>query len=213
MHELPAMRRIAVERRKEADPIGCWIPTDNRLIAWGGPLGPMKRLGIMGGALLDALKGAKPIFHYSVVNGRVMRTDGTTIFVTGRTRGGGETIVATWDHGESKLEMLGRLNQQRILLDRLPHEVAYQFMRAMEFPELPPPQALISDCIAAGEKEPQTSLFGCGAGAPISVAVGIEKTHFCLDHRLFDPPHMVRLTEMYSEQLEEALRVDSLHGD
>lgn len=200
------MRRLAVERRKEADPIGCWIDTDSRLVAMSGPMGPTYRMKILGNALLDVLEQNIPMFHYSVVDGKVMQTDGTSIFVTGRTKGDGETIVATWDRGDEMNEVLGRLVRTRRIIADLPSEVAYQLLKTADFPHLPPPQALISDCIVAEEQEPQTSLFGCGAGAPISIAVGVKRTHICLDHRLYDPrPHMQTLVRGFQEQIEAAL--------
>lgn len=196
-----ALRRLAIERRREADPIGCWIPTDPRLVEMAGPMGPSERIRILGNALMDTLEEAKPLLHMSVVNGRPMLTDGTSIFVTGRTKDDGETIVATWDRGEPVMEVVTRIARARRLLAELPEAVAYEFFRSMDFPNLPPPQALISDCIVANERVPQTSLFGCGAGAPISIAVGIEQTHIVLDHRLYDPkPHMRTLVEGFQKR-------------
>lgn len=190
------MRRLAVERRKEADPIGCWLRTDQRLVMMKGPMSATYRMSILGNALLEVIEANRPMFHYSVVGGRVMMTEGTTIFVTGRTKGDGETLVVTWDAGERAIDVVGQMARTRRLIAELPSEVTFQLLKAAEFPNLPPPQALISDCILANEKEPQTSLFGCGAGAPISIAVGVEKTHVVMDHRLFDPrPHMRNLVE------------------
>jgi hypothetical protein len=197
---------MAIERRREADPIGCWIPTDPRLSAMRGPLGPTRRMGILGNALMETLEAHKPMFHVAVVGGKPMRTEGTTIFVTGRTKDDGETIVATWDYGESVMEVLRRLSRIRDILNKLPSSVAYEFLKALDFANLPPPQALISDCIVADEQDPQTSLFGCGAGAPISIAVGVERTHIVMDHRLYDPkPHLRTLVHGFQERVVAAL--------
>lgn len=202
---VPAMRRIAVERRKDADPVGCRIPTDARLLRYRGPAGGVKRVALTGYCLMEALEDRWPDFHMSVVNGRILLTGGTSIYVTGRTRGGGETLAVTWDYGESVNQPIRRLNRLRRLLTELPDEVAYRIMSADLTPDLPPPQALLSDVIGVDERDPDTALAGCGGSAPMSIAVGVRTTHFVFDHRLVDPDHFQPLVTTYQRYLSEAL--------
>ena len=203
--QVPAMRRIAIERRKDADPVGCRIPTDPRLLHYRGPVGGLRRIAFLGYSLMEALEDQWPQFHDSVVNGRVLRTRGTTIYVTGRTKGGGETITATWNYGEHANVAMGRLNRLRRLIADLPDEVAYRLLSTDWTPDLPPPQALLSDCIEFGEDDPDTSLFGCGGAAHVSFAVGVKSTAVVADHRLHDPPHWMALVRSFNRHLDEAI--------
>jgi len=166
-----------------------------------GPMDRMKRMQLIGCAMMEALEDQWPQFHRSVVGENVLLTAGTSIYVTGRTKDNGETIVATWDYGESFLKVMGRIGRVRKVLEELPPEVAAKLLSLDWTPDLPPPQALVSDVIGEGEENPDTSLFGCGGAAPVSLAVGIVTTHLVVDHRLHDPAHFVPLMVAYKKHL------------
>ena len=200
------MRRIAVERREgNRDQIGMRLKTPEYLSRISGPLGAPRRLQIAGTALLEALEALKPMLHYSVVNGVVLLTEGTSIYVTGRTKGGGETLVSTVDFGEPMSAAMARLNRLRRLLVEVPDRAAYAFMKVQEMPDVAPPQVLLSDVIEYGEALPITCLAGCGGAAPVAIAIGNEEIEIKVDHRLYDPPHMTKLAKEWTSRMENLI--------
>ena len=74
--------------------------------AWLAALGPLERLQRAGKAVLDTLSVCYPLFHRSLVAGRIIQASGTTIMVTarGRAQGGHRGIVAVpWSADEQAL--------------------------------------------------------------------------------------------------------------
>lgn len=215
--QVPAMRRIAIERRHgQPDPVGTWIDTDPRLLKFKGLMAGVARIRRMGEALMEALEEQWPQFHQSIHDDQVLLTSGTTISFTGRTKPhrvddrfpvwSTETLSMTWDYEEPFSEANGRLNHLRRTLEQLPDYVVRKTFATDYVPGIPPPQALLSDVISAGDDWPQTSLFGCGGMAPISISVGVSKTHWVVDHRLHDPEHYLALIRSFQKHLDERLQ-------
>lgn len=177
------------------------IPTIPELTQRNG----LGRTRLVSTAVMETLEDNWPRFHYSVVDGEVLLTGGTTVLLTGRTRDDRDTIAATWDYGESVLTAIGRLNNVRKLLEGLSADVAYNLMSNLELSGLPPPQVLITDAIACGMANPVMALGGCAGAAPIAIAVGTERTHLVFDHRLMDPQDEQQFVRDYSKHLAEAL--------
>lgn len=200
-----ASRALAMRLQAADFKIGIWLDTPPKLVEMRGPIGGFQRLAVLGRAVLQTLEDSKPRFHYSVVQGRLARTTGTTIMVTGRTRDDRDTIVATWDYGESHLAALGRLGSVRTLLESVPCDVAVDLLARLQNRDFPPPQVLLS--IVTMLDDPDMALGSAPGASPIAMAVGRKRIHVVFDHRLYDPADEAIFVDTFLGHLEEELTV------
>lgn len=207
----PMAARIAFLRSPYPMPIGdAALATPGRLVALTGARAHITQLSILGGAVLAVLESEKPRFHRSRqvrASGEValIEASGTTITVTGYEKD--SVIFATWDAAEAVDAALGRLSEVRRVL-RLPNDLPQVLAGRYYLPGYPPPQVVVSNVIPIGEREPMTTLGAYDGGAaeiPIVMAVGLDRIAVVFDHRVYNPPDIVRFQERLREELSSRL--------
>jgi hypothetical protein len=150
---------------------------------WLAALEPLDRLQRAGRAVLDTLSACKPLFHRSLVQGRIIEASGTTILVTarGRPHDGHRGIVAVpWSAGESPDMLTGRFLLRRKLGAPRLSPAALAIARAY----LPVWQAVVS---IVPQAEPIASLMGSGGSTPTEMCIGTKRLTMTSEHRLYTP--------------------------
>lgn len=203
-----SVARIPFLRVRHPLPISDFdVSTPTGLLAFDGGRAHIHQIDVLGRAVLAVIESEKPRFHRSRTSeGEIVEASGTTISITANDADA--VIFGTWDYGEPVESALGRLNEARRIL-RLPAPVARAFWTRTFIPELPPPQVVLSNVIPVGERRPMTCLGGYdegGAETPIVIAVGIERIHIVMDHRVYNPkPDLVLFRDRFLEEIEKAL--------
>lgn len=171
----------------------------------------IKQLEVLGTAVLNTIENNKDTLNYSILSGRLIHSEGTSIMVTGYESSGDNVIFATWDYGEPIEYVLARLSEAKRIV-KFPLEVARAVLRRAILPELPAPQAVVSNVSGLDEVSPLTCLGGYGNNelgniSPIAIAAGTKKINIIIDHRVYNPPKMLLFVNQFLENLNQLIAI------
>ena len=172
-------------------------------------LNSIKQLEIIGNSVLETIENNKDKLNYSILSGRFIHTEGTSIMVTGYESTGENVVFATWDYGVPVEYVLTRLSEAKRIM-KMPLEVVRAILDRTILPDLPCPQVVLSNVSAIGEMKPLTCIGGygdnkTGNSPPIAVAVGIKTINIMVDHRVYNPPTMLLFVREFIKRLNRAL--------
>lgn len=172
-------------------------------------LNNVKQLEILGQTILETIENNKDKLNYSILSGRFIHTEGTSIMVTGYESTGENVVFATWDYGEPVEYVLARLSEAKRII-KLPIEVVRVILARTILPDLPCPQVVLSNVSAIGEMKPLTCIGGygdnkTGNSPPIAMAVGTKTINVMVDHRVYNPPTMLLFVREFINRLNRAL--------